>query len=168
MPYRGVAAGAMNDRITNRINRMFNTTGSLCRRCAPVEVRGSGAIDARALAARAGSPTFAEAGVPGFNVSSWYGLFAPAKTPREIVAKMHDSVADQVLKEPAIKSRYEVLGVEARRYARQRDRSCAQGLGADRQGGGHREGLRHRPLSDAEPRAKRVYVALDALRARPP
>ena len=50
--------------------------------------------------------------MPGFNVSSWYGLFAPAKTPREIVAKMHDSVAT-MLKEPAIKSRYEVLGVEA-------------------------------------------------------
>jgi len=57
-------------------------------------------------------PTFAEAGVPGFDVSSWYGLFAPAKTPPEIVAKMHSSVA-AMLQEPAVKSRYEVLGVEA-------------------------------------------------------
>jgi tripartite-type tricarboxylate transporter receptor subunit TctC len=57
-------------------------------------------------------PTFAEAGVPGFNVSSWYGLFAPAKTPREIVKKMHDDVAT-MLTEPEIKKRYEVLGIDA-------------------------------------------------------
>ena len=57
-------------------------------------------------------PTFAESGVPGFNVSSWYGLFVPTKTPREIVTKMHDSVA-AILREPAVKERYETLGVEA-------------------------------------------------------
>ena len=50
--------------------------------------------------------------VPGFNVSSWYGLFAPARTPREIAAKMHDSVAT-MLTETETKKKYEILGIEA-------------------------------------------------------
>ena len=112
MPYRGVAAGAMTDLITNRIDSMFNTTGSLLQAVRSGQVRGlaQSTPDRSPLAPEL--PTFAEAGVPGFNVSSWYGLFAPAKTPREILMKMHDSVA-AMLKEPAIKSRYEVLGVDA-------------------------------------------------------
>ena len=50
--------------------------------------------------------------MPGFDVSSWYGLFVPAKTPSEIVNKMHDSVAD-MLKEPETRKKYEVLGIDA-------------------------------------------------------
>jgi tripartite-type tricarboxylate transporter receptor subunit TctC len=45
-------------------------------------------------------------------VSSWYGLFAPAKTPPDIVKKMHDDTAN-MLTEPDIRKKYEVLGVEA-------------------------------------------------------
>jgi tripartite-type tricarboxylate transporter receptor subunit TctC len=56
-------------------------------------------------------PTVAEAGVPGFDVSSWYALFAPAKAPPEIVRKMNaDAVA--VMREPQIRQRLEGLGLE--------------------------------------------------------
>src|SRR6186713_2612543 len=112
VPYRGVAAGAMNDLITNRIDCMFNTTGSLLQAVRSGQVRGLAQSTPERSPLAPELPTFAESGVPGFDVSSWYGLFAPARTPREIVAKMHDSVAT-MLQEPAIKSRYEVLGVEA-------------------------------------------------------
>src|SRR3954471_11110228 len=112
VPYRGVAAGAMSDLMTNRIDSMFNTTGSLLQAVRSGQVRGLAQSAAERSPLAPEIPTFAEAGVPGFNVSSWYGLFVAAKTPREIVAKMHDSVAT-MLKEPAIKSRYETLGVEA-------------------------------------------------------
>jgi tripartite-type tricarboxylate transporter receptor subunit TctC len=112
VPYRGVAAGAMSDLIANRIDSMFNTTGSLLQAVRSGQVRGLAQSTPERSPLAPELPTFAEAGVPGFNVSSWYGLFAPAKTPREILAKMHDSVAT-MLKEPAIKSRYEVLGVDA-------------------------------------------------------
>ena len=50
--------------------------------------------------------------MPGFDVMSWYGLFAPIKTPRDIVQKMHQGVA-QALAEPAIKAKFEALGVVA-------------------------------------------------------
>src|SRR6476646_4240392 len=112
VPYRGVAAGAMSDLLTNRIDSMFNTTGSLLQAVRSGQVRGLAQSAAERSPLAPEIPTFAEAGVPGFNVSSWYGLFAPARTPREIVAKMHDSVAT-MLKEPPIKARYEVLGVDA-------------------------------------------------------
>jgi len=107
-----VAAGAMSDLIANRIDSMFNTTGSLLQAVRSGQVRGLAQSTPERSPLAPELPTFAEAGVPGFDVSSWYGLFAPAKTPREIVAKMHDSVA-AMLKEPAVKARYEVLGVDA-------------------------------------------------------
>ena len=54
----------------------------------------------------------AESGVTGFDISSWYAVFAPAKTPPEIVKKMN---ADMVtmLAEPAVKTRLAPLGIEA-------------------------------------------------------
>jgi tripartite-type tricarboxylate transporter receptor subunit TctC len=111
VPYRGVAAGAMNDLITDRVDSMFNTTGSLLAvRAGQVRALAASTPERSRLAPEV--PTFAEAGVPGFNVTSWYGLFVPAKTPREIVRKMHADMAT-MLAEPAIRAKYEVLGVEA-------------------------------------------------------
>jgi len=112
VPYRGVAAGAMSDLMTNRIDSMFNTTGSLLQAVRSGQVLGLAASTPQRSPLAPEIPTFAEAGVPGFNVSSWYGLFAPVKTPREIVQKMHDSVAT-MLSEAPVKARYELLGVEA-------------------------------------------------------
>ena len=55
-------------------------------------------------------PTIAEAGVPGYDMSSWFAFFVPAKTPPEIIRKMYaDTVA--ALAEPPIKARLEQLGV---------------------------------------------------------
>jgi tripartite-type tricarboxylate transporter receptor subunit TctC len=52
-------------------------------------------------------------GVPGFDVSGWYALLVPARTPLEIVKKIHADTAT-ALAEPAVKSRFEPLGVDAR------------------------------------------------------
>jgi len=112
VPYRGVAAGAMSDLLTNRIDSMLNTTGSLLQAVRSGQVRGLAQSTPQRSPLAPELPTFAEAGVPGFNVSSWYGLFAPAKTPPDIVKKMHDDVA-KMLTEPETKKKYEVLGIEA-------------------------------------------------------
>jgi tripartite-type tricarboxylate transporter receptor subunit TctC len=111
VPYRGVAAGAMSDLLTNRIDSMLNTTGSLLQAVRSGQVRGLAQSTPERSPLAPELPTFAEAGVPGFNVSSWYGLFAPAKTPPDIVKKMHDDTA-KMLTEPT-KKKYEVLGIEA-------------------------------------------------------
>jgi tripartite-type tricarboxylate transporter receptor subunit TctC len=56
-------------------------------------------------------PTFIESGLDGFVVNSWIGIFAPVKTPRPIVQKLQHEIAE-VLKEPAVKERFAVLGNE--------------------------------------------------------
>ena len=112
VPYRGVAAGAMSDLLTNRIDSMFNTTGSLLQAVRSGQVRGLAQSTPERSPLAPELPTFAEAGVPGLNVSSWYGLFVPAKTPADIIKKMHDDTA-KMLTEPETRKKYEVLGIEA-------------------------------------------------------
>ena len=56
-------------------------------------------------------PTIAESGVPGFDVPGWYGLLAPAKTPPDILKKMHADAAT-VLAEHSIDLKFEPLGVD--------------------------------------------------------
>jgi tripartite-type tricarboxylate transporter receptor subunit TctC len=56
-------------------------------------------------------PTVAEAGLPGYESVQWYGMLAPAKTPREIVNRLHAEVTG-VLKQPEIKSRLAADGAD--------------------------------------------------------
>lgn len=58
-------------------------------------------------------PTTAEAGLPGFELEAWVGLFAPAGTPPDVVAKLSDSVR-QALAQPETKKRADTLGIEPR------------------------------------------------------
>jgi tripartite-type tricarboxylate transporter receptor subunit TctC len=56
-------------------------------------------------------PTVAEAGVPGFAMEEWVGLFAPAGTPREIVQRLQQAVA-QVLRDAEVRRRLDAIGAE--------------------------------------------------------
>src|SRR3954465_6432101 len=58
-------------------------------------------------------PTLQESGVPGYDVVSWNALFAPAKTPPEII-KMLNQASREILAEPEVKNRLLALGIEAR------------------------------------------------------
>jgi tripartite-type tricarboxylate transporter receptor subunit TctC len=109
VPYRG-GGPALNDLIPGRVDVMFNNIGSVLPLIQGGKLRGLAVTTAKRSLAIPQLPPIAEAGVPGFDVSSWYGFFAPAKTPPEIVRKMHaDTVA--ALADPTTKSRLEQLGV---------------------------------------------------------
>jgi len=56
-------------------------------------------------------PTLAESGVPGFNVSPWYGLMVPAGTPKEIVARLHEAAVG-ALRNPEVKKRFDSTDLE--------------------------------------------------------
>ena len=56
-------------------------------------------------------PTISESGLPGFEVGSWYGLLAPAKTPREIITKMHAEMV-KALASPDIRERITSVGTD--------------------------------------------------------
>jgi tripartite-type tricarboxylate transporter receptor subunit TctC len=55
-------------------------------------------------------PTFAEAGFPGFQFTAWYGLFVPAKTPKDVVAKLSGAL-QTVLKMPDVVEKLRSVGV---------------------------------------------------------
>jgi tripartite-type tricarboxylate transporter receptor subunit TctC len=56
-------------------------------------------------------PTVAESGVPGYEFTNWFGLVAPASTPKDVVAKLHADVT-QVLQQPELRSQLEKMGAD--------------------------------------------------------
>jgi tripartite-type tricarboxylate transporter receptor subunit TctC len=57
-------------------------------------------------------PTVAESGLPGFDVAAWFGLYAPAAVPREVVVKLNADV-NRVLQLPDVKEKFAALGAES-------------------------------------------------------
>jgi tripartite-type tricarboxylate transporter receptor subunit TctC len=113
VPYRGTGAGAMSDLITARVDSMFNTTGSLLQAARVGQVRGLAVTSAERVPSAAEFPTIAASGVPGYDVTGWYALLAPTRTPADIVRRMNaDTVA--MLAEPATRARFEPLGIDVR------------------------------------------------------
>jgi tripartite-type tricarboxylate transporter receptor subunit TctC len=112
VPYRG-AGPAFTDLIPGRVDVMFNNIGAVLPLIQGGKLRGLAVTTAKRTAAAPDLPPIAEVGVPGFDVSSWYAFLAPAKTPPEIIRKMH---ADTVtaLNDPATKQKLETLGVVVR------------------------------------------------------
>jgi tripartite-type tricarboxylate transporter receptor subunit TctC len=98
--------------MTGRVDAMFNTTGSLLQAARAGQVRGLAVTAGQRFPIAPELPTIAEGGVPGFDVTAWYGLFVPAGTPAAIVEKMHGDVFS-MLDQPAVRARFEVLGVAA-------------------------------------------------------
>jgi len=87
IPYRG-AGPAYNDVIPGRIDVMFPTASSALPLIQNGKLRGLAVTTLKRQDWAPELPTVAESGLPGFEVSSWYGLFAPAGTPPEIVGKI--------------------------------------------------------------------------------
>jgi tripartite-type tricarboxylate transporter receptor subunit TctC len=112
VPYRGVTEGLMSDMIAGRLDLMFNTTGSLLQPVRSKQLRGLAVTSAKRFQDEPELPTVAESGVPGYDVSSWYALYLPAKTPPDIIAKVNtDAIA--MLSQAAIKAKFEPLGILA-------------------------------------------------------
>ena len=55
-------------------------------------------------------PTLDEAGLKGYNVTTWYVVFAPVKTPKDVVARVHGEV-DKALKTPELQEKLKAVGV---------------------------------------------------------
>ncbi len=108
VPYRG-AGPAMQDMVAGQVDVMFDGLGS----SAP-QIQ-SGALRGLAVAAPARSsaipdvPTAKEAGLEGYEVSTWYALWAPKGTPADVVSKMRAEI-DKALKAPMITAAWEKNG----------------------------------------------------------
>ncbi|BAT59743.1 tripartite tricarboxylate transporter family receptor [Variibacter gotjawalensis] len=109
VPYRG-AAPAIQDLIPGRVDSFFNNIAAVVPFMKDQQVRGLAVTTAKRTPAMPDLPTFAESGLKDFDVSGWYAFYVPAKTPDDIVKKMH---ADTVtaLADPSVKSKLEGLGL---------------------------------------------------------
>jgi tripartite-type tricarboxylate transporter receptor subunit TctC len=107
IPYRG-GAPAINDLIPGRVDVIFDNMPSIISHVRSGSVRGLAVTTKDRVGIVPDLPAIAET-VPGFDVVSWFGFFAPVKTPKEIVAKINaDTNAAMVY--PAVKTRFEELG----------------------------------------------------------
>jgi tripartite-type tricarboxylate transporter receptor subunit TctC len=108
IPYRG-ANPAMNDLIPGRIDTMFTNITGVLPQVRSGTVRGVAVSSAQRSPLASDLPTIAESGIPGFEVTTWWGLFVRAGTPAEVVQKIRDDTA-AALQHPAVKERYEAVG----------------------------------------------------------
>ena len=100
VPYKG-SAPAISDLLGNQIAVMFDNMPSAIQHVRSGKLRPIAVTTAKRSPELPDVPTVAEAGVPGYEATSWFGLFVPVKTPADIQQKLHAAIA-KVLKDPAV------------------------------------------------------------------
>jgi tripartite-type tricarboxylate transporter receptor subunit TctC len=108
IPYRG-GAPAINDLIPGRVDVIFDNMPSILPHAKAGSLRALAVTTKERVAVVPEIPTIAESGVPGFDVFSWFGFFVPAKTPRDIIAKINADT-NAALAYPMVRTRFEELG----------------------------------------------------------
>jgi len=110
VPYKG-SAPAVTDLVGGQVMLMFDSMQSQMPHLRAKRLRALGLAAARRSAVAPEVPTFAEAGLPGVEGGSWYGLLAPAGTPREIVERLHAELR-KALAAPEVRARFESAGID--------------------------------------------------------
>lgn len=111
VPYKGAGPGVVGV-IAGHVPLMTPTIFAALGHVRDGRLRGLGVTGAKRASGAPDIPTIAEAGVPGYEASNWFGVSAPAGTPREIVNQIHSDIV-RVLQHPDIKGRLSVDGAEA-------------------------------------------------------
>jgi tripartite-type tricarboxylate transporter receptor subunit TctC len=111
VPFQG-GAPAMNATIGGQIDLLATTLGGgAAAQIAGGKVKGLGVASEKRVPVVPNVPTYAEAGFPGFTASSWVGVFAPAGTPPDVVAKLNATV-DEVMKDKAVRDKLTSIGFD--------------------------------------------------------
>jgi len=110
VPYKG-AAPAMQDLLAGQVQVMFDNMASALPQVKSGKIRALAVTTPRRALAAPELPTISESGLPGFDVSTWFGVFLPANASRETVTRLHDEFV-RALALPDVKDRLAALGVE--------------------------------------------------------
>jgi tripartite-type tricarboxylate transporter receptor subunit TctC len=110
VPYKG-ATPAETDLMGGQVSLMFSSILSALPHAKAGKMKALAVTSARRSSIAPELPTVAESGVPGYDVNPWYGLFAPAGTPRAIVDRINRDVA-RILAQPDVRQRFATLGAE--------------------------------------------------------
>ena len=108
VPYKG-STGARNDILSGQIQMLFDSVPTMAPMIKAGLVRPIGTSGKTRSPILPDVPTLDEAGAKGFQATLWTGFMAPAATPKEIVAKLHDAITKAV-SQPAIKKQWEEQG----------------------------------------------------------
>jgi tripartite-type tricarboxylate transporter receptor subunit TctC len=90
VPYKGVAP-AMNDLIAGQVDAMFDQTNTALPQVAGGRLNAIALTSPTPMPQYPGVPTLSEKTLPGFEASTWYGLYAPKGTPKEVIAMLHQA-----------------------------------------------------------------------------
>jgi tripartite-type tricarboxylate transporter receptor subunit TctC len=109
LPYKG-SPPAFADLLAGRIDVFFDSMAAALPYVQAGQVKGIAVLSSKRSPLAPDVPTMAEAGVPGLDVDSWLGIFVPAKTPPEAIAKLRREIRAAL---PDLKERFEKTGGEA-------------------------------------------------------
>jgi tripartite-type tricarboxylate transporter receptor subunit TctC len=110
VPYKGLGP-ALTDLIANRIQLVFSDMAGLLPFVQSGQLRALAVTSARRFPDLPDLPTLDEAGVPGYEATSWYGILGPRHLPEPIVAKLNGEIA-RIVRDPATKRKFATLGIE--------------------------------------------------------
>jgi tripartite-type tricarboxylate transporter receptor subunit TctC len=110
VPYKG-SAGAITGLLAGDVAFMFNALHAVLPQVKAGKLNAIAVGGPRRSRVAAEIPTVAESGYPDFDVDLWYGLLAPAATPKEIIAKLNQDIT-QVLNTPEMRETLSSLGLE--------------------------------------------------------
>ena len=110
VPYRG-SGPAVQDLIAGNVHAMFDSVPSSAASARDGRLRALAVTTRNRIAPFPDLPSIAEAGVPGYEISTWYGIWAPARTPPAIIARLQQAVATAA-RNPETRARFDALGAE--------------------------------------------------------
>jgi tripartite-type tricarboxylate transporter receptor subunit TctC len=110
VPYKG-SAPVLTDLVGGQIQLDFDTTSSAMNFIKAGRIRALAVMTPNRAAELADVPTLAEAGVPGVEMNTWYGLFATAGMPREVLARLHAETM-KIIAMPEVRRKLEGMGGE--------------------------------------------------------
>jgi tripartite-type tricarboxylate transporter receptor subunit TctC len=110
VPYKG-SAPALEDVISGQDQMMFATTSGVMGFLKNAQVRALAVTTLKRTAILPDIPTMDEAGLPGFEATTWHGLVAPAGTPADIIDTLHRAIVE-TLKDAGVQQKLAALGVD--------------------------------------------------------
>ncbi|MBI2224756.1 MAG: tripartite tricarboxylate transporter substrate binding protein [Betaproteobacteria bacterium] len=110
VPYKGGGA-VISDLLGGQVALTFATLPSVMPYVKAGRLRALAMTTTKRWPGLPTVPTIAESGFPGFEISTWIGLLAPAGTPKDVVGKLHGEVT-RILKLPDVRERFDSLGME--------------------------------------------------------
>jgi len=124
VPYRGTAP-ALNDLVGGQIDLIVDQISNSINQVRAGTIRAYAITQENRLPQAPDVPTVDEAGLPGFHMTLWSGLWVPGGTPKEVVARLN-AATEAALNDPSVKKQLENLGLQMP----DRDKSAPEALGA--------------------------------------